>query len=81
MQLGFPVRVETKITETSGQNDLRLCAGGEASVPFSADYIWQWDKTREGLGPLCAIKFVENCQRCNMNDEITGKSHFRVHKV
>lgn len=29
----------------------------------------------------CAIKFVENCQPRNMNDEITGKSHFRVCRI
>lgn len=25
---------------------------GEAAAPLPADYIWQWDKTREGLGPV-----------------------------
>lgn len=53
---------------------------GWRRAPLSADYIWQRDKTcaqgvRAGVG---AIEFVENCQLRNMNDEITGKSHFRV---
>jgi len=80
----FPVLAETKITETSGQNDLRPPVGEDrdgtteaaAAAPAAAeDYIWQRDKTREARR---AIKFVENCQPRNMNGEITGKSHFRV---
>jgi len=86
-QSGFPVRVETKITETSGQNDLRSVGevgdrvGAMLQPPrcCSCRRITFGNGTRCVRGSArCAIKFVENCQPRNMNGEITGKSHFRV---
>lgn len=56
-------------------------AGDQRRRPLLADYSWQWDKTREGLVPVALSNSWKIANCVNTNDEITGKSRFRVREV
>jgi len=56
-------------------------AGDPRRRPLLADYSWQWDKTREGLVPVVLSNSWKTANCVNTNDEITGKSRFRVREV
>lgn len=41
-----------RFTFSVDEEDREGTSRREAAAPLPADYIWQWDKTHEGLGPV-----------------------------